>query len=169
MGSRGSVIPLFINLIKKGKPLTITDPEMTRFMMSLEDSVNLVMYALKHANQGDIFIQKAPAATVADIANVINEIFGKKVKIKIIGTRHGEKLFESLLSREEMFQAKDMGNFYRIPSDNRDLNYAKYFATGQKSISKIKDYTSHNTKRLNIEELKELLMSLDFIRNEIDA
>ena len=169
MGSRGSVMPLFINLIKKGKPLTVTDPQMTRFMMSLEDSVNLVLYAFKHAKQGEIFVQKAPAATVADIATVMNEIFGKKEKVKIIGTRQGEKLFESLLSREEMIRAKDMGRFYCIPSDTRDLNHAKYFIEGQKLISKSKDYTSHNTERLNLKQLKKLIMSLDFIRNEIDA
>ena len=169
MGSRGSVMPLFINLIKTGKPLTVTDPQMTRFMMSLEDSVNLVLYAFEHANQGDIFVQKAPAATVADIAKVMNEIFGKKGKIQIIGTRHGEKLFESLLSREEMIRAKDMNRFYRIPSDNRDLNYGKYFVKGQKSISKSEDYTSHNTERLNVDQLKKLIMSLDFVRDEIDA
>ncbi len=169
MGSRGSVMPLFIDLIKKGKPLTVTDPQMTRFMMSLEDSVNLVLYAFKNAKQGEIFVQKAPAATVADIATVMNEIFGKKEKVKIIGTRQGEKLFESLLSREEMIRAKDMGRFYCIPSDIRDLNHAKYFIEGQKLISKSKDYTSHNTERLNLKQLKKLIMSLDFIRNEIDA
>ena len=169
MGSRGSVMPLFIDLIKKGKPLTVTDPQMTRFMMSLEDSVNLVLYAFKHAKQGEIFVQKAPAATVADIASVMNEIFGKKDKVKIIGTRQGEKLFESLLSREEMIRAKDMGRFYCVPSDTRDLNHAKYFVEGQKLISKSKDYTSHNTERLNLKQLKKLIMSLDFIRNEIDA
>ena len=169
MGSRGSVMPLFIDLIKKGKPLTVTDPQMTRFMMSLEDSVNLVLYAFKHAKQGEIFVQKAPAATVADIASVMNEIFGKKEKVKIIGTRQGEKLFESLLSREEMIRAKDMGRFYCVPSDTRDLNHAKYFIEGQKLISKSKDYTSHNTERLNLKQLKKLIMSLDFVRNEIDA
>jgi len=169
MGSRGSVMPLFIDLIKKGKPLTVTDPQMTRFMMSLEDSVNLVLYAFKNAKQGEIFVQKAPAATVADIATVMNEIFGKKEKVKIIGTRQGEKLFESLLSREEMVRAKDMGRFYCIPSDIRNLNHAKYFIEGQKLISKSKDYTSHNTERLNVKQLKKLIMSLDFVRNEIDA
>jgi UDP-glucose 4-epimerase len=169
MGSRGSVMPLFINQIKKGKPLTVTDPHMTRFMMSLEDSVNLVLYAFQHAKPGEIFVQKAPAATVADIAKVMNEIFGKKEKVQIIGTRHGEKLFESLLSREEMIRAKDMGRFYCIPSDIRDLNHAKYFIEGQKSISKTEDYTSHNTERLNLKQLKRLIMSLDFVKREIDA
>ena len=169
MGSRGSVMPLFINLIKKSKPLTVTDPQMTRFLMSLEDSVNLVLHAFENAKQGDIFVQKAPAATIADIAKVMNEIFGKKVKIKIIGTRHGEKLFESLLSREEMTRVQDMKRFYRIPLDNRELNYAKYFVKGQKSISKNKDYTSHNTKRLNDKQLKKLLLNLNFIKDELDA
>ena len=169
MGSRGSVIPLMINLIKSQKPLTVTDPKMTRFMMSLEESVNLVLYAFQNAKQGDIFVQKAPAATVGDLAKAIYEIFGKKEKIQIIGTRHGEKMFESLLSREEMIRAKDMGRFYRIPSDNRDLNYAKYFIKGQKSISKSQDYTSHNTRLLNINELKKLLMKLDFIKKELNA
>ena len=134
MGSRGSVMPLFINLIKKGKLLTVTDPQMTRVMMSLEDSVNLVLYAFKNAKQGEIFVQKAPAATVADIATVMNEIFGKKDKVKIIGTRQGEKLFESLLSREEMIRAKDMGRFYCVPSDIRDLNHAKYFVEGKMKV-----------------------------------
>tara|TARA_B100001093_G_scaffold430162_1_gene425750 strand:+ start:71 stop:1087 length:1017 start_codon:yes stop_codon:yes gene_type:complete len=169
MGSRGSVMPLFIDLIKNGKPITITDPQMTRFMMSLKDSVNLVLHAFEHAKQGDIFVQKAPSATVADIAKVINEIFGKKENIQIIGTRHGEKLYESLLSREEMIRAQDLKNFYRIPSDNRDLNYAKYFVKGKKSISKSKDYTSHNTKILNFKQLKKLLMTLDFITEELNA
>ena len=169
MGSRGSVMPLFINQIKKGKPLTVTDPQMTRFMMSLEESVNLVLYAFQHAKPGEIFVQKAPAATVADIARVMNDIFGKKEKVQIIGTRQGEKLFESLLSREEMIRAKDMGRFYCIPSDIRDLNHAKYFIEGQKSISTSEDYTSHNTERLNRTQLKKLIMSLDFVKREIDA
>jgi len=162
-------MPLFIDLIKKGKPITITDPQMTRFMMSLKDSVNLVLYAFEHAKQGDIFVQKSPSATVADIAKVLNEIFGKKENIQIIGTRHGEKLYESLLSREEMIRAQDLKNFYRIPSDNRDLNYAKYFVKGKESISKSKDYTSHNTEILKSKELKKLLMTLDFIRDELNA
>ena len=169
MGSRGSVIPLFINLAKKGKSLTITDPNMTRFMMSLQESVDLVLFAFKHAKQGDIFVQKAPATTIKNIAKVINEIFANKNKIQIIGTRHGEKLFESLLSREEMIRAKNMGRFFCIPSDNRDLNYSKYFTKGQKNISKFKDYTSHNTKKLNYEELKKLILSLEFIKRELDA
>tara|TARA_B100001093_G_C26677467_1_gene948937 strand:- start:410 stop:1141 length:732 start_codon:yes stop_codon:yes gene_type:complete len=169
MGSRGSVMPLFIDLIKSGKPLTVTDPLMTRFLMSLEDSVKLVFYAFKHAKQGEIFVQKAPSATVADIASAMNQIFKKKDTVQIIGTRRGEKLFESLLSREEMIRANDLGSFYCIPSDIRDLNHSKYFIEGQKSISQSKDYTSHNTKRLNIKQLKTLLMNLDFIKKEIDA
>ena len=169
MGSRGSVIPLFINLAKKGKPLTITDPNMTRFMMSLQESVELVLFAFQHANQGDIFVQKAPAATIENVAKVIKDIFGNKNKIQTIGTRHGEKLFESLLSREEMMRVKDMGHFFCIPSDNRDLNYSKYFNKGQKKISKFMDYTSHNTRQLNYKELKKLIMNLEFIRTELDA
>jgi UDP-glucose 4-epimerase len=169
MGSRGSVIPHFMNLIKNRKPLTVTDPAMSRFMMSLEDSVNLVLYAFQHANQGDIFIQKAPAATVGEIAKVMNKIFSKSSKIKIIGTRHGEKLFETLISREEMIRAKDLKSFYRIPSDNRDLNYDKYFTKGKSFSSRNIDYTSHNTKLLNTNELEKLLMSLDFIKEELNA
>jgi len=169
MGSRGSVIPLFINLAKKGKPLTITDPKMTRFMMSLNESVELVLFAFQHAKEGDIFVQKAPATTVDNVAKVIIDIFGNKNKIQIIGTRHGEKLFESLLSREEMIRAKNMGRFFCIPSDNRDLNYSKYFTKGQKTISKFEDYTSHNTKQLDYNELKKFIMSLEFIKTELDA
>jgi UDP-N-acetylglucosamine 4,6-dehydratase/5-epimerase len=169
MGSRGSVIPLFINLIKDGKPLTVTDPNMTRFMMSLKESVNLVLHAFEYAQQGDIFIQKAPATTIGNLAKVINEIFEKKNKIEIIGTRHGEKLYETLVSREEMSRAKNIGRFYRIPSDTRDLNYTKYFAKGQKFISNNEDYTSHNTRLLNIRDLRKLLMSLDFIKDELNA
>ena len=168
MGSRGSVMPLFINSIKSGKPITITDPKMTRFMMSLKDSVNLVLFAFQNAKQGDIFVQKSPAANIENIAKALNEIFGKKNKIQIIGTRHGEKLFESLLSREEMIRAKDLGRFFCIPSDTRDLNYAKYFIKGEKSISNSKDYTSHNAKQLDYDQLKKLIINLDFVRNELD-
>ena len=169
MGSRGSVIPLFINLAKKGRPLTITDPNMTRFMMSLQESVELVLFAFKHAKQGDVFVQKAPATNIGNVAKVIKEIYGNKNKIQIIGTRHGEKLFETLLSREEMIRAKNMGRFFCIPSDNRDLNYSKYFTKGQRAISKFEDYTSHNTTQLEYNELKKLIMSLEFIRTELDA
>lgn len=169
MASRGSVIPLFVDLIKSGKPLTVTDPKMTRFLMSLEDSVDLVLHAFEHARQGDIFIQKAPASTVADLAQALKEIFCAKNKIQIIGTRHGEKLFESLLSREEMARAEDMGRYYRIPADNRDLNYAKYFVEGETSFSKSDDYTSHNTERLNVESIKTLLLTLKFIQGALNA
>jgi len=169
MASRGSVIPLFVSQIKAGNPLTVTDPNMTRFLMSLEDSVDLVLYAYEHGNQGDIFVQKAPASTVADLAQALKEIFKKDNEIRIIGTRHGEKLYESLISREEMAHAKDMGNYYRIPVDGRDLNYAKYFSEGEEKISHLYDYTSHNTNRLNVEQVKELLLKLDYIQEELNA
>lgn len=167
MASRGSVIPLFVSQIKAGKPLTITDPEMTRFLMSLEDSVDLVEYAFEHADQGDLFVQKAPASTVADLAQALKELFNSSVPVNIIGTRHGEKLFESLISREEMAKAEDMGNYFRVPADNRDLNYAQYFTEGEKKIASFDDYTSHNTQRLNVAQIKELLLKLDFIREEL--
>jgi UDP-glucose 4-epimerase len=169
MASRGSVIPLFVSQIKEGKPLTVTDPNMTRFLMSLEDSVDLVLYAYEHGQQGDIFVQKAPASTVADLAQALTELFGGKEKARIIGTRHGEKLFESLISREEMAHAQDMGGYYRIPADNRDLNYAQYFSEGEEKISHAEDYTSHNTNRLNVEQVKSLLLKLDFIKEELNA
>jgi UDP-glucose 4-epimerase len=169
MASRGSVIPLFVSQLKAGKALTVTDPNMTRFLMSLEDSVDLVLYAFEHGTQGDIFVQKAPAATVEVLARALNEIFGKDNPIRIIGTRHGEKLYESLISREEMAHAKDLGGYYRIPADNRDLNYAKYFSEGEEKISHLDDYTSHNTERLNVEQVKALLLKLDFIQEEIHA
>lgn len=167
MASRGSVIPLFVSQIKAGKPLTITDPEMTRFLMSLEDSVDLVEYAFNHGNQGDLFVQKAPASTVADLAQALKELFKSSVPINIIGTRHGEKLFESLISREEMAKAEDMGNYFRVPADNRDLNYAQFFTEGEEKIASFDDYTSHNTERLNVAQVKELLLKLDFIREEL--
>ena len=167
MASRGSVIPLFVSQIKAGKPLTLTDPEMTRFLMSLEDSVDLVEYAFEHANQGDLFVQKAPASTVADLAQALKELFNSSVPINIIGTRHGEKLFESLISREEMAKAEDMGNYFRVPADNRDLNYAQFFTEGEEKIASFEDYTSHNTQRLNVAQIKELLLKLDFIREEL--
>ena len=167
MASRGSVIPLFANLIKTGKPLTVTDPEMTRFLMSLEDSVDLVMHAFRHAAQGDILVQKAPASTVGDLAKALKELFSAENPIQIIGTRHGEKLYESLLSREEMARAEDMDRYYRIPSDDRDLNYAKYFIEGESSVSTSEDYTSHNSERLNVTEVKDLLLTLDFIQDAL--
>lgn len=167
MASRGSVIPLFVSQIKAGRPLTITDPEMTRFLMSLEDSVNLVEYAFKHADQGDLFVQKAPASTVADLAQALKELFNSNAPIKIIGTRHGEKLFESLISREEMAKAEDMGEYFRVPADNRDLNYAQYFTEGEEKIASFEDYTSHNTRRLSVPQIKELLLKLDLIQKEL--
>lgn len=169
MASRGSVIPLFVTQLKEGKPLTVTDPNMTRFLMSLEDSVDLVLYAFEHGRQGDIFVQKAPASTVADLAQALKEVFAKNNPIKIIGTRHGEKLYESLISREEMAHAHDMGGYYRIPADNRDLNYAKYFSEGEEKIAEFDDYTSHNTHRLNVEQVKALLLKLDYIKDELSA
>lgn len=169
MASRGSVIPLFVSQIKEGKPTTVTDPNMTRFLMSLEDSVDLVLYAFTHGQQGDIFVQKAPASTVGDLAQAIKELFGDKSQTRVIGTRHGEKLYESLISREEMAHAVDMGGYYRIPADNRDLNYAKYFSEGEASIAEADDYTSHNTERLNVEQVKKLLLTLDYIKEELRA
>jgi UDP-N-acetylglucosamine 4,6-dehydratase len=169
MASRGSVIPLFVTQIKEGKAITVTDPNMTRFLMSLEDSVDLVLYAFEHGEQGDIFVQKAPASTVADLAQAIQELFKRYGDIRIIGTRHGEKLYESLISREEMAKAFDIGRYYRIPADNRDLNYAQYFTEGETEISRQEDYTSHNTDRLNIDQIKNTLLKLDFIKNALNA
>ena len=169
MASRGSVIPLFVSQLKEGKPLTVTDPNMTRFLMSLEDSVDLVLYAFNHGKQGDLFVQKAPASTVADLAQALKELFQKVDPIRIIGTRHGEKLYESLISREEMSKAEDLGNYYRIPADNRDLNYAQFFSAGQEKLSEMDDYTSHNTRRLNVLQIKQLLLKLDYIKEELHA
>lgn len=169
MASRGSVIPLFLDQIRANKPITITDPNMTRFLMSLDESVDLVMYAFQHANPGDIFVQKAPASTIQDLAYAIREMLGAEADIKVIGTRHGEKLFESLVSREEMARAEDLGEYFRIPSDSRDLNYGKYFVEGEVGTSKTEDYTSHNTYRLDIEGVKKTLMKLDIIREALDA
>jgi UDP-N-acetylglucosamine 4,6-dehydratase len=168
MASRGSVIPLFIQQIKAGKPLTITDPEMTRFMMSLPDAVNLVLFAFEHAEQGDMFVQKAPAATIGDLAEVLREIFSADNDIRIIGTRHGEKLYETLLSKEEAVKAVDMGNYYRVPADTRDLNYGLYFTEGDTKIARTDEYNSHNTYRLNRTELKEMLLKLDYVRKELE-
>ncbi|HEY8608903.1 MAG TPA: polysaccharide biosynthesis protein [Noviherbaspirillum sp.] len=169
MASRGSVIPLFVSQIKEGKPLTITDPSMTRFLMSLEDSVDLVIHAFQHAQQGDIFVQKAPASTVEVLALALKDLFRSEAAIRVIGTRHGEKLYESLISREEMAKAEDMDRYYRIPADNRDLNYNKYFVEGETKISALDDYTSHNTERLDIEGVKKLLLKLDFIKEQLSA
>lgn len=167
MASRGSVIPLFVNQIRQGSPLTITDPNMTRFMMTLEDAVELVLFAFENGRPGDIFVQKAPAATIADLAQALLELYGAKNEIRIIGTRHGEKLYESLVSREEMAKAEDLGGYYRIPADTRDLNYGKYFFEGDESISRMEEYTSHNTERLNVEKMKELLLKLRFVRRDV--
>jgi UDP-glucose 4-epimerase len=169
MASRGSVIPLFVSQLKEGKPLTVTDPNMTRFLMSLEDSVDLVLYAFEHGAQGDIFVQKAPACTVADLAQAVKELFNSGEPVRVIGTRHGEKLYESLISREEMVKAQDMGEYYRIPADNRDLNYAQYFSEGEEKISTQEDYTSHSTTRLNVEQVKEILLKLDYIKEELNV
>jgi UDP-N-acetylglucosamine 4,6-dehydratase len=169
MASRGSVIPLFINQMQSKQALTVTDPEMTRFLMSLEDSVDLVLHAFEHAEQGDIFVQKAPASTLADLANALKALFKSDSIVKIIGTRHGEKLYESLISREEMAKAQDMGRYYRIPSDNRDLNYEKYFVEGERHIAEVDDYTSHNTQRLDVEEVKTLLLNLDYVQETLSA
>ena len=169
IGSRGSVIPLFISQLKEGSPLTITDPNMTRFFMSLEDSVDLVLHAYEHGKQGDIFVQKAPASSVADLTQALRELFGADNPIKIIGTRHGEKLYETLVSREEMARAEDIGRYYRIPADNRDLNYNMYVTDGEVKISRLDDYTSHNTERLDVSQLKNLLMDLDFNQKQLHA
>ncbi len=169
MASRGSVIPLFLEQIASGKPLTVTDPNMTRFLMSLEESVDLVLYAFEHARPGDIFVQKAPASTVRDLAQALVEMTGGDTPVKVIGTRHGEKLFESLVSREEMARAEDLGDYYRVPADSRDLNYDKYFVQGETEISKIDDYTSHNTRRLDVEGVKSVLMQLDIVREAVRA
>jgi UDP-glucose 4-epimerase len=152
-----------------GEPLTVTDPNMTRFLMSLEDSVDLVLHAFEHAEQGDIFVQKAPASTVADLAQALKELFSRDNPVKVIGTRHGEKLYESLISREEMAKAEDMDRYYRIPADNRDLNYKKFFVEGEQHISELDDYTSHNTERLNIQGIKDVLLKLDYIQEQLDA
>jgi UDP-N-acetylglucosamine 4,6-dehydratase/5-epimerase len=169
MASRGSVIPLFIGQLKEDKPLTITDPGMTRFLMSLEDSVDLVLHAFEHGRQGDIFVQKAPASTIEVLAIALRELFNRDNPIRVIGTRHGEKLYESLVSREEIAKAEDMGQYYRVPSDDRDLNYAKYFVEGELEIAALDDYTSHNTERLDVEGVKQLLLKLDYIQEQLHA
>ena len=169
MASRGSVIPLFLSQLRSGLPLTITDPNKTRFLMSLDESVDLVLYAFEHARPGDIFVHKAPAATVGDLAQAMRELLRSELEVKVIGTRHGEKLYESLVSREEMARAEDLGGYYRIPVDSRDLNYDKYFVEGQTEVSAIDDYTSHNTVRLDVAAVKQTLMKLDLIREALDA
>lgn len=169
MASRGSVIPLFVDQIKAGNPITVTDPNMTRFMMSLEDSVDLVLHAFTNAQQGDILVQKSPAATIGTLATAMIELFKSNTEVKTIGTRHGEKLYESLVSREELARAYDEGRFYRIPADARDLNYAKYFTEGEPEISTHEDYTSHNTRRLDVAGMKELLLTLDYMHEVLRA
>ena len=167
MASRGSVIPLFLKQLKNGQPLTITDPNMTRFLMSLEEAVELVLFAFEHGNSGDLFVNKAPAGTIRDLAQAMKELCNANNEIKIIGTRHGEKLYETLCTREEMMKAEDMGEFYRIPADNRDLNYAQYFSEGEQDVSKIEDYHSHNTTQQGVEGMKKLLLKLPLIRKEV--
>ncbi len=167
MASRGSVIPLFINQIKNSLPLTITDPNMTRFLMSLHDAVDLVLFAFENGNQGDLFVNKAPAATIGDLAKAIKDLAQVNNDINIIGTRHGEKLYETLCTREEIVKAEDMGDFYRIPADNRDLNYSIYFSEGEKNMAEIEDYHSHNTERLSVEGVKKLISKLALVRKEL--
>jgi UDP-N-acetylglucosamine 4,6-dehydratase/5-epimerase len=169
MASRGSVIPLFINQLKTGLPLTITDPKMTRFLMSLNDAVDLVLFAFENGNQGDLFVNKAPAATIGDLAIAIKDLAKATNDINVIGTRHGEKLYETLCTREEMAKAEDMGDFYRIPADNRDLNYSMYFSQGEKSMAEIEDYHSHNTERLDVDGVKVLISKLAIVRKELFA
>lgn len=173
MASRGSVIPLWVEQIMDGKPITITDPEMTRFMMTLDDAVDLVVYAFTHGHNGDLFVQKAPAATLATLAEALKQIYSQvdpkygETEVKVIGTRHGEKLYETLVTREEMAKAIDMGNYYRIPCDTRDLNYDKFFTEGSEEVSRIEDYHSHNTRRLDVEGMKEQLMRLRFVQADL--
>ncbi|MBU4306954.1 MAG: polysaccharide biosynthesis protein [Candidatus Aminicenantes bacterium] len=167
MASRGSVIPLFIELIKSGKALTVTDPEMTRFMMSIDDAVDLVLYAFNHGKPGDMFVQKSPAATIETLALALKKIFKADNPVKVIGTRHGEKRHETLLTREEMAKAEDLGGYYRIPADNRDLNYNLYFSEGEKKISLLEDYNSSNTRRLNVDSMAKLLLTLDIVKEEL--
>ena len=167
MASRGSVIPLFLKQIQEGNPITITDPKMTRFLMSLEEAVELVLFAFEHGNPGDLFVNKAPAGTIGDLAQALKELCNANTEIKIIGTRHGEKLYETLCTREEMVKAEDMGDFFRIPADNRDLNYAQYFSEGEQDVALIEDYHSHNTTQQNVEGMKQLLSKLPLIRKEI--
>lgn len=169
MASRGSVIPLFIKQLLEGKPLTLTDPSMTRFLMSLDESVDLVLYAFEHARPGDIFVQKAPASTVGDLATALRELMRRDNELRVIGTRHGEKLYESLVSREEMARVEDLGGYYRIPADSRDLNYDKYFVNGETRISTLEDYTSHNTERLDVEGVKRVLLKLETVREAMNA
>jgi len=168
MASRGSVIPLFIDQIKNHQPITITNPDMTRFLMSLEEAVELVVFAFKNANTGDIMVQKAPASTIRDLAQAVVELFDPSTEIRIIGTRHGEKLHETLLTKEEYAVVQDLGSYYRIPADQRDLNYNKYFVDGDEKLSSDKEYNSFNTQRLNVEQVKEKLLTLEYVRQELE-
>jgi UDP-glucose 4-epimerase len=173
MASRGSVIPLWVEQMISGKPITITDPNMTRFMMTLDDAVDLVIYAFTHGKNGDLFVQKAPAATLTTLAEALKQLYSKvdekygTTEVRVIGTRHGEKLYETLVTREEMAKAIDMGDYYRIPCDTRDLNYDKFFTEGNEEVSRIEDYHSHNTRRLDVEGMKELLLKLRFVREDL--
>ena len=167
MASRGSVIPLFVDQLKAGKDLTVTDPNMTRFMMTLDDAVDLVIYAWQHGENGDLFVQKAPAATIETLAKALLDLYHSPQSVRVIGTRHGEKLYESLVTREEMAKAIDMGRYYRIPCDSRDLNYDKYFVEGEEKVTRFESYHSHNTTRLDVEGMKELLLKLKFIREDL--
>jgi UDP-glucose 4-epimerase len=167
MASRGSVIPLFVEQIKNRQSLTVSDPNMTRFLMSLEDAVELVIFAFENAEAGDIMVQKAPASTIGDLAQAVKELFNADNEVKIIGTRHGEKLFETLLTKEEYIVAKDMGNFFRVSADKRDLNYDKYFIEGDQKLSSEKEYNSHNTERLGVKEIKEKLLKIDYIKEKL--
>ncbi len=167
MASRGSVVPLFIRQIQAGQPLTVTDPQMTRFMMSIDGAVDLVLWAFEHGNPGDIFVQKAPAATIETLAQAIRQVFKADNPIQVIGTRHGEKLYETLLTREEMAVAEDMGDYYRVAADNRDLNYGLYFDTGCREVSVKDDYNSHNTRRLSVDEMAEMLLHLDIVQRAL--
>jgi len=167
MASRGSVVPLFIRQIQAGQPLTVTDPLMTRFVMSIDGAVDLVQWAFDHGNPGDVFVQKAPAATLETLAQAVKQVFGARNPVQVIGTRHGEKLYETLLTREERAVAEDMGDYYRVPADNRDLNYGLYFDTGRADVSAVDDYNSHNTKRLSVDEMARLLLELDLVRGAL--
>jgi UDP-glucose 4-epimerase len=169
MASRGSVIPLFVQQIKSGQPMTVTDPNMTRYLMSLDEAVELVVYAFQYAQTGETIVQKSPASTVGDLAEALRQLFNTRHKIKIIGTRHGEKVYETLLTKEEFFKAEDMGNYYRVPADNRDLNYDKYFIQGNEQLSTTNEYNSHNTYRLSVEAVKDKLLSLSYIQEELIA
>ena len=167
MASRGSVIPLWVDQIKSGEPITITDPNMTRYMMTLDDAVDLVLYAFENGNNGDLFVQKAPAVTLNILAEALKDLYKAKTEVRVIGTRHGEKLYETLVTREEMAKSEDMGDYFRIPCDSRDLNYDKYFVEGEEKISKFEDYNSHNTRRLDMEGMKELLLRLNELKEDI--